>query len=167
MRSRLFSLSKHPRAWAAVAVVAGLLVLLCLRPGTRNAKPSAGSRFVHNRCQTVCSDGEVPAYPPLFAIRTKGKRGFIDIMGDIVIRPQFARVEDVFYGRLAYASSGGLYGYINREGEWAIQPEFYVVQPFSEGRAPVMIDGKWGYIDETGDVVIPPRYDSVRPFCEG
>lgn len=41
------------------------------------------------------------------------------------------------------------------------------VGDFSEGLAPVKLNGKWGYIDKTGKVVIPYKYDFAYHFSEG
>ena len=38
---------------------------------------------------------------------------------------------------------------------------------FSEGLAPVLVNGKWGYIDQTGDLVITTRFDHAEPFSDG
>ena len=39
--------------------------------------------------------------------------------------------------------------------------------PFSEGRAPVMVDEKWGYIDPSGAYIIEPQFDEALPFKDG
>jgi len=41
------------------------------------------------------------------------------------------------------------------------------VDEFSEGYAPVKIDGEWGFIDTQGNIVIEPQWSSVRFFREG
>lgn len=38
---------------------------------------------------------------------------------------------------------------------------------FSEGLAPIMLDGKWGYINRMGKIVIKPKYILALPFSEG
>jgi hypothetical protein len=41
------------------------------------------------------------------------------------------------------------------------------IGPFSEGLAPVEVNGKWGFIDTKGNMVIPAVYDSAGSFSEG
>lgn len=54
----------------------------------------------------------------------------------------------------------GLFGYINKAGEWVIQPQFYWAMDFSEGLAAVVLaeGGPLGFVDETGEVVIQPQF---------
>lgn len=60
----------------------------------------------------------------------------------------------------------GKKGYIDRTGQWVIEPQFEDAQLFQNGLAAVQQDqnSKWGYIDKNGEVVIPARFDNVGPF---
>ncbi|MEM8638837.1 MAG: WG repeat-containing protein [Cyanobacteria bacterium P01_G01_bin.54] len=60
------------------------------------------------------------------------------------------------------------YGYINKEGQWAIPPIFYTARGFSQGLAPAqsMKTKLWGYINHQGDFVIPPQYHDAKEFDE-
>ena len=70
--------------------------------------------------------------------------------------------------RIGGAAEVCRYGYISRRGKWVIQPTFDAAYSFSEGLAPVKIDGKWGYVDKTGRLAISPRYESApSAFSEG
>jgi hypothetical protein len=80
---------------------------------------------------------------------------------------------------------GGRWGYVNLDGEWAIEPRWIQAQPFSEGRAAVdggaERGGLWGIIDRQGNYVLEPFLKSdvcssdglklckspVRPYSEG
>lgn len=96
---------------------------------------------------------------------------------------------------ICYDYSNNIYqkGYINKNGEVVIKPQYNDAQRFSEGLAAVkfsLVDGKivddytikkesyknylsvnvtykWGFIDATGKIVIQPQYDDVLPFSEG
>ncbi|MGL6340442.1 MAG: WG repeat-containing protein [Waterburya sp.] len=110
----------------------------------------------------------------LFPVMSKGKLGFVDINGNLII-PKifncenylFRPIEQQFYEGLALVCHNNLYGFINKKGEFVIPPKFDFVNPFSEGLAPVKKDGKWGYIDKKGDILVQPIYDEVKPFSEG
>ena len=59
------------------------------------------------------------------------------------------------------------WGYLDRKGRWAIQPQFDYANAFSDtGFARVEIDGKYGYIDKKGTLVIPAEYEIATDFTE-
>ena len=90
-----------------------------------------------------------PDYPSegLLRIVKKGKIGFADTSGKIVIRPRFTAVMPFHGGRAAFCKGCRIVHY-GEHSAW-------------EG-------GKWGFIDRKGKVVIPPEYDSVLSgFQEG
>lgn len=52
-----------------------------------------------------------------------------------------------------------MWGYINIDGEWAIDPQFQQAWRFSEGLAAVSLDNEHGaYIDTGGQFVIGPEH---------
>lgn len=58
-------------------------------------------------------------------------------------------------------------GFIDKEGDFVIEPKFDDAKDFYEGLAPVKIDRKWGYIDKTGEFVIQPQFDRADIFSSG
>lgn len=50
---------------------------------------------------------------------------------------------------------------------WKIHNSYDRYRCFSEGLAPVAIDGKYGYINKKGDLVIPLQYSFAGRFYEG
>ena len=67
-------------------------------------------------------------------------------------------------------TASGRYGYLNEEGEIAIEPQFTLAQPFSEGLAAVALDEwfqQWGWINPQGEMVIEPIYDAGGSFRQG
>lgn len=76
----------------------------------------------------------------------------------------------------------GKWGYVNRQSEWVIAPQWDQVEEFSEGRAAVGGWQRWGIIDRSGQLVVPMDYKSpsfttraerrifespFQPFSEG
>ena len=119
----------------------------------------------------------------LAAVKAGDKWGFMNRAGRIVVEPRFARVEP-FSDRHAafdvkpapppeglvhydFATDTGLWGFIDTTGLVTSEPRFERVGPYTEGLAPVSLNGKWGFIDGAGSFVIPPRFDVARPFSEG
>jgi len=65
---------------------------------------------------------------------------------------------------LARTEFRGNWGFIDTNGNWAIQPEFDKARDFSNGFAAVNKNGQWGFIDQNGNLVIPPQFDSAKDF---
>ena len=82
-------------------------------------------------------------------------------------RPEAAET-DVAHEPLYVANRGGLWGFIDRSGEFVIPPT-YPDRPgdFSEGLARIQVDGKFGFIDPEGQIVIEPTLDAAEPFSDG
>jgi len=59
------------------------------------------------------------------------------------------------------------WGYIDKQGNIAIKPQYTDAYGFSEGLAAVIVDKKYGFIDKTGAVVLQPKYDFATAFTEG
>lgn len=69
---------------------------------------------------------------------------------------------------LGSALSGS--GYMNRKGNWLIEPRYGMIGLFCEGLASVTEPGtmsNYGYIDESGKLVIPYRFDWAGSFANG
>jgi hypothetical protein len=131
----------------------------------------------------------------LAAVNLNGKWGFIDRNGKIVITPQFAPpVADIhepsgeylvesagaysFSEGLAAACKDGKYGFINKEGNWIIEPQWLDARCFNEGLAAVAKGGhwdkidylkgcKWGFINKQGQWVVKPVWLKVKNFNKG
>lgn len=59
-------------------------------------------------------------------------------------------------------SVSGLWGYIDKTGEYVIEPAYYDAFPFSEGLAAVKtVTGFYSFIDKTGNEVIKGNYSDV------
>lgn len=61
-------------------------------------------------------------------------------------------------GMLAFVLDGKV-GFIDKNGEVAIAPQYEYVCPFSEGLAAVCVGENWGFINKKGEIVITPVYE--------
>lgn len=59
------------------------------------------------------------------------------------------------------------FGFFDKTGKFAIEPQFTAAHDFEYGFAAVEYDGKWGFIDQQGHFVIPPEYDGATYVSEG
>lgn len=61
-----------------------------------------------------------------------------------------------------------LWGYLDRNGEWAIPPQFSRVDQFEGGFACVtLVSGEQAVIDQSGNVMLAVQGDVIRPFRGG
>jgi len=56
------------------------------------------------------------------------------------------------------------WGFIDRNGEIVIQPQFVDAGDFKNGVAPVRTDNGWGYIDKSGNYFIEPQFKDAKDF---
>jgi len=68
---------------------------------------------------------------------------------------------------LALVREDKLFGFLNKEGEYTIEPKFVNAHSFSEDMAGVYDGVLWGYIDRQGNWVIQPTFDDVKDFNSG
>ena len=112
---------------------------------------------------------------PLFWISDKdGSIGYIDQMGEVVIKPQF---EDIFPGDfsegLARMAKGRRAGYIDKSGrvKFLLDSKYESASKFSEGLAVVGCivgqERRHGYINTFGEPVIEPNFTQANDFSEG
>jgi hypothetical protein len=60
------------------------------------------------------------------------------------------------------------WGYIDKTGKIAVQPQFDYAGKFSgSGLAPVKMGEVWGFVDRTGAIKINPQYTYATDFIEG
>lgn len=97
-------------------------------------------------------------------LRTSTSSGLILLA--LVLFCGCAKKTSKYSGLFPIPAPGQKWGYIDRTGKIAIQPQFEAAQPFSEGLAAVK-SGKWGYINTKGEFVINPQFDGADRFSEG
>ncbi|EIQ3151057.1 WG repeat-containing protein, partial [Campylobacter coli] len=70
-------------------------------------------------------------------------------------------------GDLIRVKIDGQWSFLDKNGEFAIEPKFDNLGVFSEGLAGVGLNGKYGFIDKSGKIVIEPKFDNLGVFSEG
>src|ERR1700691_3755348 len=68
--------------------------------------------------------------------------------GIVILQPKYCSISRFRADGIAYVSDGSHYGFINLRGEQVIPLFFEDAREFSEGVAPVLVDGRWGYINQ-------------------
>lgn len=111
-------------------------------------------------------------------VTDKGTWSFIDREGKLVIQPNGTKWDAAgpFHDGCARVRVGEKWGFIGKNGNWIVEPQFLAVADFSDGLAAVAVPrveagdrstGGWGYIDPTGKLVIGHQFFSAGDFSEG
>jgi hypothetical protein len=69
-------------------------------------------------------------------------------------------------GRGGAISVNSQVGYIDRDGKFAINPQFEAAGNFSDGLALVRIGGRYGYVDRSCKIAINPQFESAGEFSD-
>lgn len=73
--------------------------------------------------------------------------------------------DTLFTQGLVQACTDGKWGYVDKEGNYVINPQFDAAYTFSDnGLAVVEVNNKYGYIDKKGNYVINPQFDDANYF---
>lgn len=106
-------------------------------------------------------------------VKIKDKEyGLIDKNGNIINTYKYDYVGQYGNGLMVFAnSSGGPFGYINREGKEVIKPIYTMAQGFKDGIAVVSEDegynGPYGGINVNGQYVVQSIYSEIKSLGQG
>lgn len=95
------------------------------------------------------------------SIRINDTQGYIDTSGQVVDAPP---TDDFSEGLKATTADSGLYGYIDRDGNFVIPPQFKFAHPFESGIASVTIEIPYtgvrvdAFINKAGDIIWEARH---------
>lgn len=119
---------------------------------------------------TEPSSGEPQVFPVPFETES-GLSGYRDLNGKTVIPPKFIIANEFSGHGLAAVvnSETERWEYIDIRGNLVLVPAVMDngPDPFVEGLARFIENGKTGFFDETGKIVIPATYDVLYPFTDG
>jgi hypothetical protein len=104
--------------------------------------------------------------------------GMIDSTGRIVIHTGYGYLSGFSEGLCpannygifridVLAVDGGEWGYIDKNDQWIIPPQYEDAAMFHNGLAAVKKNGKWGIINKDNKMVIPAKYESISQFNNG
>lgn len=95
------------------------------------------------------------------------KYGLMDRNGSILGEVCWDNAPDLTQ-ELPMVLRNGLYGFIDRDGNVVIEPQYRKALAFSEGLAAVSADGRLvQFIDRDNNVIVPPVYENVQAFRGG
>jgi len=107
----------------------------------------------------------------LAAVKKDGRWGYVNLEGRIVIDYHFLAEPGFFSeGRAASRAAdqkNDQLGFLDRKGEFVVEPQFDRALYYSKGLVAVLKNGKWRYLDLSGRVVIPAEFEDAASFHEG
>lgn len=116
------------------------------------------------------SEGLIPVAIEILDKNYKGPAvsGFLNKSGELELYGYYEKVFN-FSDGLACVVKNGKYGYITRNGEWAIKPAYAMAGSFSNGLAPALDEKtrKWGFVNKKGDWAIEPQFSKAKDFSDG
>ena len=95
--------------------------------------------------------------------------GYRDSAGQMVIPPKFVVAETFSREGMAAVVDQLGWAYINKKGDILLRPFVFDngPDPFAEGLARFVEDGRMGFFDRHGKVVIEAQFDFAMPFEDG
>ena len=103
-------------------------------------------------------DGLIPAFT------TKKEFVFLDGAGKKIKDVKFRDIDRSYSEGLLAVSDiqSGKWGFINKNLNYVIKPQFETANKFSGGKAEVKKDGSWGVVNKKGDFVADPELEFRR-----
>jgi hypothetical protein len=103
-------------------------------------------------------------------VTQKGKIGYKNANGEIVIKEKYDYGEPFAANGLAKVGKGEKYGLINKEGKEILPIKYEEIDPYSDKHPMRIKEGKeWGLINsQTGEIILKPEYSYISDFnCYG
>ncbi len=118
---------------------------------------------------------QTKSFGQLFPYQDGTLYGYANVLGELVIEPQFMLAGDFAEGMAPVSYDGRTTGFINQIGELVIEPRFSYAGKFTQGLALVGVPGVdadapflTAYIDRIGRFVFgDARFVAAEPFSEG
>lgn len=99
----------------------------------------------------------------LYPIKVNNLYGFINHLGQIIIKPQFENA-NMFKEGFAKIKISGKFGFIDKGGKISVNTIYEELQDYSFGLAKIKVNNKYGFIDYTGKVIIMPTFEYAESF---
>lgn len=140
-----------------------------------NADGSAGLSYYIDKAGNKVIDGGYDYGMAFYENRTFVKTGetwnIIDETGNLVTDEDFGpytnSVPGKFSGGYAVVAKDGLYGIVNADGQYVVNPKHEHISDISGNRTVFKNGGKFGYMNIDGSVVIMPVYEYLGNFKFG
>jgi len=97
-------------------------------------------------------------------IDEKGRHGFMNKNGDIIIKCKYDEVTPFNEDGVSIVKEGDKYGMINERGKEIVKVGYAEISPFFRGVARISDGSKWGLVASDGAFILKPQYDYIGQF---
>jgi hypothetical protein len=155
------------RAVLVLCLAAGLCA--CKKEGTVQSASSNAAAIQTGGSASAANIPIVQEQTGLFPANIRGRYGFIDKTGKVVLQPQYKRALAFSEGLAAVQDEADKWGFIDKSGTAVVKPQYPLVLPFREGLATVRVGDHFGAINRKGEMIIAPasKFAGIGQFFEG
>ncbi|MDD3685763.1 MAG: WG repeat-containing protein [Bacteroidales bacterium] len=111
------------------------------------------------------SDGMAPVK------NSEGLYSFINLKGELITGFRFKDFREFKSGIAPVCVNSESYencwGYINKKGQWIVEPKYYNAYSINDGLALVELNNRYGFINEIGGIAVPIKFTFAGNFCDG
>ena len=98
----------------------------------------------------------------MIGIREKGKWGYMNDKGDVIVSPKYDTCTGFKYG-YGRVKSAGKWGIVDRSGTEIFTTKYENILPGENGYF-IYYNNGWGMMDKTGKVIIQPTMTIITTF---
>lgn len=106
----------------------------------------------------------VPFKNGMARVKYLGRYEYINTQGNIISHPLIDAYPKEFNDDAIKVYLDKKWGFLDKKGNWIIEPRFIKARDFSDGLAAYLDNEKWGYVDKKGNIVIMPKYKKAFDF---
>jgi tetratricopeptide (TPR) repeat protein len=125
----------------------------------------AGKTLSKDTYEEICTNenGVAVSHARVFAIRD-GDVVLLDATGKVVKKTGFEKAMPFVDDSYAAVLENGAWGFVDKSGKFAIEPQYEEARSFSNGFAAVKKFGKWGFINVENKMLIEPVFEDAKDF---
>lgn len=97
-------------------------------------------------------------------VMVDGSYLMIDADGNRIGTESYEDVKIFYENTYAAVKKGGKWGFIDKDGNWFMEPVYEGARSFLNGYAAVQADGQWGFINMEKELCIPCQFTEAKDF---
>lgn len=137
----------------------------CETGGSWKIYDTSGNVVIDKAYDEVLTDEKQMAYRnERFFVRMGEAYQMIDSSGAQIGTDTYEDAEIFYDTTYAAVKKSGKWGFIDKDGNWFIEPVYEGARSFCNGYAAVCMDGQWGFINMDKELCIPCQFADAKDF---